>query len=88
MNNNVLRGNLLVAQGGGPTAVINQSMVGVVLEAKKYPQVERIYGAVHGVEGIVNEEFMDLTRETVANLEAVAATPSSALMSTDRKSVV
>ena len=82
MNNNVLRGNLLVAQGGGPTAVINQSMVGVVLEAKKYPQVERIYGAVHGVEGIVNEEFMDLTRETVANLEAVAATPSSALMST------
>ncbi len=82
MHKEVLRGNLLVAQGGGPTAVINQSMVGVVLEAKKYPQVERIYGAVHGVEGIVNEEFMDLTRETVANLEAVAATPSSALLST------
>lgn len=78
----MLKGNLLVAQGGGPTAVINQSMVGVVLEAKKYPQVERIYGAVHGVEGIVNEEFMDLTRETVANLEAVAATPSSGLLST------
>lgn len=78
----VLKGNLLVAQGGGPTAVINQSMVGVVLEARKYAQVERIYGAVHGVEGIVNEEFMDLTRETVANLEAVAATPSSGLLST------
>lgn len=44
MHKEVLRGNLLVAQGGGPTAVINQSMVGVVLEAKKYPQVERIYG--------------------------------------------
>lgn len=77
-----LKGNLLVAQGGGPTAVINQSMVGVVLEARRYPQVERIYGAVHGVEGIVNEEFMDLTKETVANLEAVAATPSSGLLST------
>ncbi|MBM7562229.1 6-phosphofructokinase [Fusibacter tunisiensis] len=82
MNNQALKGNLLVAQGGGPTAVINQSMVGVVLEARRYAQVERIYGAVHGVEGIVNEEFMDLTRETVANLEAVAATPSSGLMST------
>ncbi len=82
MSNSVLKGNLLVAQGGGPTAVINQSMVGVVLEARRYPQVERIYGAVHGVEGIVNEEFMDLTKETVANLEAVAATPSSALLST------
>jgi len=82
MNQEQLKGNLLVAQGGGPTAVINQSMVGVVLEAKKYAQVERIYGAVHGVEGIVNEEFMDLTRETVANLEAVASTPSSALLST------
>lgn len=77
-----LKGNLLVAQGGGPTAVINQSMVGVVLEARRYAQVERIYGAVHGVEGIVNEAFMDLTKETVANLEAVAATPSSALLST------
>ncbi len=77
-----LRGNLLVAQGGGPTAVINQSMVGVVLEARRYANVEKIYGAVHGVEGIVNEEFMDLSRETVANLEAVAATPSSGLLST------
>jgi 6-phosphofructokinase 1 len=82
MSNEILRGNLLVAQGGGPTAVINQSLVGVVLEARRYAQVERIYGAVHGVEGIVNEEFMDLTRETVANLEAVAKTPSSALLST------
>lgn len=82
MSEKVLKGNLLVAQGGGPTAVINQSMVGVVLEARRYAQVERIYGAVHGVEGIVNEEFMDLTRETVANLEAVAATPSSGLLST------
>lgn len=82
MSQQVLKGNLLVAQGGGPTAVINQSMVGVVLEARRYAQVERIYGAVHGVEGIVNEEFMDLTRETVANLEAVAATPSSGLLST------
>ena len=80
-----LEGKVLVAQGGGPTAVINQSMVGVVIEARKFPQVTRVYGAVHGVPGIVNEEFMDLTQETTHNLEQVASTPSSALLSTRDK---
>ena len=51
---------ILVAQGGGPTAVINQSVAGVVAEARKYAEVERIYGAAHGVRGIVNEDFFDL----------------------------
>jgi 6-phosphofructokinase len=78
-------GKILVAQGGGPTAVINQSMVGVVLEARRFPQVTRVYGALHGVRGIINEEFVDLTQETGANLELVAATPSSALGSTRDK---
>ncbi len=77
-----LRGKVLVAQGGGPTAVINQSMVGAVLEARKFPQVTAVYGAVNGVEGIMNEEFVDLTRETTHNLELVAQTPSSGLLST------
>lgn len=77
-----LRGKVLVAQGGGPTAVINQSLVGAVLESRKFPQVTRVYGAVHGVEGIVNEQFWDLTKETTNNLEKVAITPSSALLST------
>ena len=81
----MLKGKVLVAQGGGPTAVINQSLVGVVLEARKFAQVEKIYGALHGVRGIVNEDFLDLTQETVANLEAVAKTPSSALGSTRDK---
>jgi 6-phosphofructokinase 1 len=81
----MLKGKVLVAQGGGPTAVINQSLAGVVLEARKFPQVEKIYGALHGVRGIVNEDFLDLTQETVHNLEAVAATPSSALGSTRDK---
>ncbi|MBI9013533.1 MAG: 6-phosphofructokinase [Clostridiales bacterium] len=77
-----LRGKVLVAQGGGPTAVINQSMVGAVLESRKFPQVTAVYGAVNGVEGIMNEEFVDLTRETTHNLEQVAMTPSSGLCST------
>jgi len=76
---------ILVAQGGGPTAVINQSLVGVVLEARRFPQVERVYGARHGVRGIVDEDLVDLTQETLANLEQVAATPASALGSTRDK---
>lgn len=76
---------ILVAQGGGPTAVINQSLVGVVLEARRFGGVERIYGARHGVRGIVNEDFVDLTQETSHNLELVAATPGSTLGSTRDK---
>ena len=78
-------GKILVAQGGGPTAVINQSLVGVVLEARRFGNVDRIYGAHHGVRGILNEDFVDLTRETSHNLELVAATPGSALGSTRDK---
>ena len=80
-----LSGKVLVAQGGGPTAVINQSLVGVVLESRKFPQVTRVYGAVNGVRGIINEEFLDLTQETTHNLELVAMTPSSGMLSTRDK---
>jgi 6-phosphofructokinase 1 len=78
-------GKILVAQGGGPTAVINQSLVGVVLEARRFPSVTKVYGALHGVRGIINEDFVDLSQETCHNLELVAATPSSALGSTRDK---
>ena len=78
-------GKILVAQGGGPTAVINQSLVGVVLEARRFRDVTRVYGARHGVRGIVGEDFVDLTQETSHHLEGVAATPASALGSTRDK---
>ncbi len=78
-------GKILVAQGGGPTAVINQSLVGVALEARRFGEVRRVYGARHGVRGIVDEDFVDLTQETSHNLEQVANTPASALGSTRDK---
>ncbi|MDE1949465.1 MAG: 6-phosphofructokinase [Burkholderiales bacterium] len=78
-------GKILVAQGGGPTAVINQSLAGVVLEARRHRDVQLVYGARHGVRGIVDEDFVDLTRETSHNIEMVANTPSSALGSTRDK---
>lgn len=80
-----MNGKVLVAQGGGPTAVINQSMVGAVLESRKFRNIEKVYGAFHGVRGIVQEDFLDLTQETTHNLELVAGTPSSALGSTRDK---
>lgn len=81
----ILQGKVLVAQGGGPTAVINQSLVGAVLESRKFPQVTRVYGALHGVRGVIDEDFVDLTEATTHNLEAVAVTPSSGLLSTRDK---
>lgn len=81
----ILSGKVLVAQSGGPTAVINQSLVGSVLEARKFQQITKVYGALRGVEGILNEDFLDLTQETTNNLELVAKTPSSALLSTRLK---
>jgi len=80
-----LTGKAVIAQGGGPTAVINQSLVGAVLQARKYSCIENIYGARHGVSGIVNEDFLDLTQATTHNLEVVARTPSSAMRSTRDK---
>ncbi|HNT00225.1 MAG TPA: 6-phosphofructokinase [Polyangiaceae bacterium] len=80
-----LQGKAVVAQGGGPTAVINQSLVGAVLEARKYDHITHVYGARHGVRGIVEEDFLDLSQATTHNLEMVAHTPSSGLGSTRDK---
>ncbi len=78
-------GKALVAQGGGPTAVINQSLVGVVLEARKHAQITGVYGAVHGIHGIVEEHLVDLSDLDAGELELVASTPASALLSTRMK---
>ncbi|MHB0936648.1 MAG: 6-phosphofructokinase [Armatimonadota bacterium] len=80
-----LRGNAIVGQSGGPTAVINQSLVGVIETAHNMPEIENLLGARHGVKGILGESFVDLFKETKETLEAVAATPSSALGSVRKK---
>lgn len=79
------KGNLMIAQGGGPSMVINQSLVGAVLTALDHPAVDRILGARHGIQGILDEDLVDLRRESRRTLEGVAATPSSALGSVRRK---
>jgi len=73
------KANAVVGQSGGPTGVINASLVGVVEEAKKHPEIQRIYGAIHAVAGMVKDEFIDLGQLSADTLETVAASPSSAL---------
>ncbi len=80
-----LPGKAIIAQGGGPTAVINQSMVGAALECRKFSQITHVYGARHGVRGIVEEEFVDLSQATSHNLEEIGKTPGAALGSTRDK---
>lgn len=81
----VIRGNAIIGQSGGPTAVINQSLVGVIEALVKVPEIEKIYGARHGVKGILAEDFIDLGMEPAEILEKVAQTPSSALGSVRKK---
>ncbi|MBI4963549.1 MAG: 6-phosphofructokinase [Desulfomonile tiedjei] len=77
-----LTGKAIIAMGGGPTAVINQSLVGAVLQARQYPYITQFYGAFRGVEGLVNEEFVNLSEATGHNLEMVARTPGAGIRST------
>jgi ATP-dependent phosphofructokinase / diphosphate-dependent phosphofructokinase len=74
-----LVGNLLVAQSGGPTAVINASVAGVVQEAGKHECIEGIYGGLNGILGMLNEELIDLAEEKARTIAGLKHTPAAAL---------
>lgn len=78
-------GNMVIAQSGGPSMVINQSLVGAALAARWTKRIGRVWGARHGIDGILKEDFVDLGAIPVSTLEAVAKTPSSALGSVRHK---
>jgi 6-phosphofructokinase 1 len=79
------RGNAVIGQSGGPTAVINQSLVGVILQARKTGHIDKLLGARHGVRGIVNNDFIDVGKASEELLERIANTPAAALRSTRDK---
>lgn len=79
------QGNAVIGQSGGPTAVINQSLVGVIEGLRGRKEVGKILGAVHAVSGIVKNEFIDLTDMAADKLDRIANTPSSALGSSRDK---
>lgn len=76
---------IVVSQGGGPTAVINQTLAGVALEARRRYPGAQVLGARFGVRGIVDGDFVDLSELPEDLVMAIAATPSAALGSTRDK---
>ena len=74
-----LVGNLLVAQSGGPTAVINASVAGVVQEAGRHECIEEIFGGLNGIWGILREDLIDLNDEKARTIEGLKHTPAAAL---------
>lgn len=78
------KGNLLYGQSGGPTAVINASLYGVIKEAFNNKEIGKIYGAIHGIEGILNEDFYDF-KENPSQIEKLPYTPGAFLGSVRHK---
>lgn len=76
---NKLKGACLFGQSGGPTSVINASAAGVFLEALEQDLITEIYGAKHGIRGILDELFYDIRKEDINELELLKNTPSSAM---------
>ena len=74
-----LVGNVLVGQSGGPTAVINASLAGVIAEALNHAEIEEIYGTLNGVLGILHEDFIDLAAESQQTIRGLKFTPGAAL---------
>ena len=75
----MLKGNCLVAQSGGPTAVISSSVAGAVQEALKHDEITGVYGMMHGITGVLKEDLVDLGKEDAAVIEGLKRTPSAAL---------
>ena len=74
-----MKGACLVGQSGGPTAVINASLEGVIKAGLKNSEITDVYGALNGIEGIINEQIIDLSQEDIAEIERLRNTPSAAL---------
>ncbi len=74
-----MEGNLLVVHGGGPTAVLNASLYGVIREAQKNTDIKKIYGAIGGSEAILTENFLDMGELEDEKIELLLQTPGTAI---------
>jgi len=73
------KGNLLVGQSGGPTSVINASLYGVIDEARNYSEIDTVIGMLHGIEGALKEDFINLSAQSRETLEGMRLTPGAAI---------
>ena len=76
---NVLKGACIIGQSGGPTSVINASAYGVIRTALDNEAITKVYGAEHGIKGVLNDRLLDMSAEDAEELELLLYTPSSAL---------
>lgn len=75
----------VVVHTGGPTPVINASLLGVCEEARRHREIARLYGARFGFDGVLREDFIDLSGQSTETIEAVGHAPSSALGTSRRE---
>ena len=80
---NVAR-NLVVAQSGGPTPVINSSLRGIIEAASQFPSIGTVYGARHGIEGVLKEELLDLSAQPAEEVALLRYTPAAGSIGTCR----
>jgi 6-phosphofructokinase 1 len=81
----MLKGNAIIGQSGGPTSVINASLVGIVDAVKNFNSIETVMGMRYGIEGFMQDDIINLSKESQENLDLLRKTPSSALGSCRHK---
>jgi len=76
--------NMVVAQSGGPTPVINSSLRGIIEAAKQFDAIGTVYGARHGIEGVLKEELLDLSSQPAEEVALLRYTPAAGSIGTCR----
>lgn len=75
-----MKKNAIVGQSGGPTAVINASLYGIIKEGMAHDEIDRVYGMINGIEGFMSGNYMDLSNDlTAEELELLKLTPAAYL---------
>ena len=74
-----LKGACVIGQSGGPTSVINSSVLGALEAALDNPSITRVFGMAHGIKGLLNDDLYDIDKEDRDELALLRYTPSSAL---------
>src|SRR5215475_13381413 len=76
--------NMVVAQSGGPSPVINNSLRGILETARELPEIGTVYGARHGIEGVLKEELLDLSAQPAEEVSLLRFTPAAGSIGTCR----
>ena len=79
-----MKKNLLIAQSGGPSPVINSSLRGVVEAAREFDKIGKVYAGWHGIEGVLKEELIDMSSQNHDEIALLRNTPAAGAICTCR----